>query len=490
MDTNGCFSPDSIEFSIYIGDFQGGVIQPPGAICPGDSFQFEAYGGVNYEWSPAQFLDDPTIATPTATIDQTTDFQVIISDSCGIDTVSVTLEVYLGGSAASSDTSICIGNNVQLFATGGVSYLWSPPDYLDDPLSATPISVPDASIMYTVDILTANGCELEESVNIDVYYTPPIPIIPDTIKLCQGNTATITVSGGETYVWYPALAIDTLEGPVVNVNPFTDQMYYCVFTNACGTVIDSVYVDVVIATITAGYDTTICPGETTPIWGMGGISYVWSPYNTLDNAFSSLVHATPVEPTMYYVVGMDQYGCTAKDSVFVDLYPQPFIQTVPNVYAFYGEPVPLGATSSTAGPYVWSPAEFLSCIVCESPIAIPNQNYSYVVSYTDENGCSATDSVHIYYDPILYVPNTFTPGGDDLTVNNIFKAEGGNIASFEMLIFNRWGELIHTISSLSEGWDGTYKGREAQDGTYTWKVTLLDLEGEEHFHVGHVNLLR
>ena len=60
-DTNGCFSPDSTEFIVEIGDFQGGVVQPPGPICPGEPFQFEAFGGTVYEWTPAQFLDDPTI---------------------------------------------------------------------------------------------------------------------------------------------------------------------------------------------------------------------------------------------------------------------------------------------------------------------------------------------------------------------------------------------------------------------------------------------
>ncbi|MFT5779599.1 MAG: hypothetical protein ACI837_002558, partial [Crocinitomicaceae bacterium] len=89
-DTNGCYDPDSTTFIIHIGDFNGGVVLPPGPICPGDSFQFEAYGGANYEWTPAQYLDDPTISTPIATVSQTTDFMVIISDSCGIDTVYVT----------------------------------------------------------------------------------------------------------------------------------------------------------------------------------------------------------------------------------------------------------------------------------------------------------------------------------------------------------------------------------------------------------------
>lgn len=488
-DTNGCFTPDSVQFDIYIGSFEGGVVDPPAAICPGEPFQFEAYGGQFYEWSPAQYLDDPTVFNPTATVNQTTNFQVIISDSCGVDTVDVTLVVYQNNISVSNDTSICIGNDVPLFATGGVSYLWTPSDFLDDPNSATPISTPTANISYNVLITTAEGCEIEDTVNIDVYYTPPIPVMPDLINLCRGSAATITVAGGQTYAWSPGTFITPVTGPVVSVNPTSDMYYYCDFTNACGTVRDSVFIDVVWATIEAFSDTIICPGESATLWATGGVSYNWSPANTLSSAAGAVVAATPSQPTTYLVVGTDQYGCVDQDSVFVDLYPKAFIQTVPDIYAFLGDVVQLGATSSTPGPYTWYPSEYLSCVVCPSPTASPDQNFLYTVSYTDANGCSASDTIRIYYDPVLYIPNTFTPG-DNNTLNTIFKAEGGNIATFEMLIFNRWGELIHTINKLEDGWDGKYQGAPCQDGTYTWKVKLTDFEGKEQIHVGHVNLLR
>lgn len=487
-DTNGCFSPDSIEFQITIGDFNGGVVIPPGPICPGESFQLEAYGGVDYEWSPVQFLDNPTSATPIATIDQSTWFTVIISDSCGVDTVSVELEVFSGTAAISNDTSICIGNSVDLFATGGSTYLWSPPQFLNNPSSSTPVSTPTSDITYNVLITTSDGCELEESVSIDVYFDPPFPVMEDTIRLCEGSSRSIVVSGGDTYLWYPDQFINTTSGSTVVVNPIADMMYYCDFTNACGTVSDSVWIDVITAVIHAGNDTIICPGETATLWAQGGVSYYWYPSGTLSSWQTSLVLATPIEATMYYVTGTDIYGCSATDSVFVDLYPQAFIQTNPDVYAFYGDEVPLSATSSTVGSYVWSPVEYLSCVVCPSPVAIPNMNYTYFVSYTDANGCSASDSVNIIYDPIIYVPNTFTPNDDE--TNQVFRAFGGNILSFEMLIFNRWGELICTLTELEEFWDGTYEGLLCQDGTYTWKIRITDLEGFEHAYVGHVNLVR
>lgn len=487
-DTNGCYTPDSVDFVVTVGDFTGGVLNPPGPICPGDSYQLEAFGGANYQWSPAQFLDDSTSATPTATVDQTTDFMVIISDTCGIDTAYVTLPVFIGTSTISNDTNICIGESVPLEATGGVNYEWTPAIYLNDPTVATPISTPNSTTTYNVEITTSNGCVLNEEVTINVFIDPPQPVIPDSVNVCEGSSVDVNVSGADEFYWYPNQNISTTVGSSVTLSPTDSMYYYCDFTNTCGTVTDSVFISVLNAEIFAFGDTIVCPGESVPIWATGGVYYQWSPVNTLNNYLASIVTASPTQPTTYFVEGTDENGCVNSDSVFVDLFPAPFVQASPDVYAFLGDIVQLSATTSTPGPLVWYPAEFLSCVVCSNPTANPDQEFTYTVSYTDNNGCTASDTVTIYYDPIIYVPNTFTPGEGN--INPFFKAEGGNIKTFEMLIFNRWGELIYTLNSIDEYWDGTYNGAICQDGTYVWKITVTDLMDEEHQYVGHVNLLR
>jgi gliding motility-associated-like protein len=488
-DSNQCFTPDTTELTINIGDFGGGITPLSGPICPGDSVQLEAYGGANYLWSPAQYMDDPTIATPTISITQDQSFMVIISDSCGIDTAYIDVEVFAPTGAISNDTLICIGNSVQLQASGGVAYSWSPSTFLNDPNIANPISTPSSDIVYTVSIETSEGCILEEDVLIQVEQTPPNPVIPDEIFICAGASTTITVSGATQYTWFPNQNISSTNSNVVTVSPTQSMYYYCLFSNACDNVLDSVYIDITQPNIIAGWDTIICPGETVTLWAQGGIDYEWSPAAYLNNPFTSSVQATPEIPTEFIVTGYDTFGCTDTASVFVDLYPMPFIQTNPTVYAFVGEPVDLWAISSTNGTYSWYPTEYLSCVNCTNPTATPDQNFTYFVEYTDENGCFAMDSVDIIYDPIIYVPNTFTPGGDD-DINPVFKAYGGNVKTFEMYIFNRWGELIYTIQEFSDSWDGTYNGEECQDGTYVWKAVFTDINDEEHTLEGHVNLLR
>src|SRR5690606_32161666 len=109
--------------------------------------------------------------------------------------------------------------------------------------------------------------------------------------------------------------------------------------------------------------------------------------------------------------------------------------------------------------------------------------------YTDTNGCQASDVIHVYYEPLLWVPNTFTPDGDQF--NNQFKFYGVNIADVKMDIYNRWGELIYTIEGFNDFWDGTYKGKPCPIGTYVWKIEYTDVFRDIILgKTGHVNLLR
>lgn len=486
-DSNNCFSTDSIFFDLEIGDFEGGVVTPPVPVCPGIPYQLEAFGGANYSWTPGEVLDDPNSPLPIATIDETTDFMVIISDSCGVDTLYLSLEVYDVNGTVCPDTSLCIGNSTILVASGGGTYLWDPPTFLSSSTSGTPLCTPTTTTTYSIEITSPDGCLINDTVVVSVFYDPPIPVIPDTMSMCLNSPTSIQVGGGESYAWSPDYAINTLVGDIVIVNPVDDFTYYCDFFNACGSASDSVFVDVVFPEIQAGNDTIICPGDPAFLWATGGISYKWTPINTILDPNLQNITVFPLDTTRYIVTGMDQFGCTDTSSVVVSVFPLPFVQTCPNVYAFLGEEVQLSASSASVGNYQWSPPNYLSCTNCVEPIANPDHNYTYTVTFTDENGCRATDDVFINYDGIIYVPNTFTPDGN---INQFFKAEGGNIETFKMYIFNRWGELIHEMNSLNDTWDGKYKGSKCQDGTYTWKIVYSDYNNNRKELVGHVNLLR
>ena len=103
------------------------------------------------------------------------------------------------------------------------------------------------------------------------------------------------------------------------------------------------------------------------------------------------------------------------------------------------------------------------------------------------------DRVIVYKDDVLfYVPNAFTPDNDDFnpTFQPVFTA-GYDPYDFELLIYNRWGEVIFESHDASVGWDGTYGGKLVAQGTYTWKIEFKTLYTDERISVdGHVNLLK
>ena len=119
--------------------------------------------------------------------------------------------------------------------------------------------------------------------------------------------------------------------------------------------------------------------------------------------------------------------------------------------------------------------------------------YNIILIAETEFGCLDTAS-KIFTPPLLfYSPNTFTPDGDEF--NNTFIPVFSNknkVESIHLLIYNRWGEIVFESENIDFGWDGTYKNRIAQDGTYTWELIFTNnscLGKKEHLY-GAVNLIR
>ena len=489
-DSSGCYEIDSSQIIVSIGLFEGLVTIPPSPICPGVPYQLEAGGGSSYSWSPANVLDNPSIANPIATIDQPTVFSVIVSDSCGTDTLTILLDVYGANAAVIQDTSICLGQSVELWAMGGGSYAWSPSDsILSNPSLSNVMVTPSITTTYEVLITTPEGCEIEKSVTVSVFNDPPIPVLIDTAKICMGDSIEIVASGGVSYSWYPNQFLNIDTGPIVVSNPSSNIMYYVDFTNACGTVTDSIYIELIEVYAQAGNDTIVCPGDPVMLWASGGIQYQWFPSDFIASPNSSTTSAVSNIPTTYTVLVTDQYGCQSEAYVNVLHFPMPYVHTSPDFYGFQGDEIQLSAEGSDShGTYEWSPSEYLSCVNCSNPISYTLESMTYTVEYTDDNGCKAYDDVTIYFEGIVYVPNTFTPDGNKF--NDNFYALGGNIAEFSIQIFNRWGELIFEGFQMDDYWDGTYQGKLCPDGTYIWKIRYVDVMENEKYLVGHVNLLR
>jgi gliding motility-associated-like protein len=101
---------------------------------------------------------------------------------------------------------------------------------------------------------------------------------------------------------------------------------------------------------------------------------------------------------------------------------------------------------------------------------------------------SVSNLVTLIKEPNLFYPTAFTPNGDNL--NDIFNVFGQFITSFEMKIFNRWGELMYATDDIDKGWDGLYKGTLMPEGTYVFRASIKDQAGRIFDRSGTVVLLR
>ena len=99
-----------------------------------------------------------------------------------------------------------------------------------------------------------------------------------------------------------------------------------------------------------------------------------------------------------------------------------------------------------------------------------NLNIYRVVALRNQNNPieSISNAVVVEKPYALYSPNAFSPDGDG--INDFFKISGQGMIDFQIEIFNRWGQMVYKSLDLSNGWDGTFKGKNLPTGTYVYKI--------------------
>jgi len=103
----------------------------------------------------------------------------------------------------------------------------------------------------------------------------------------------------------------------------------------------------------------------------------------------------------------------------------------------------------------------------------------FYVEVIDFNGCSdVSDDAIVNTKPYtnLFIPNTFTPNGDDH--NELFVISGVNIKTFNIQIYNRWGELMFMSESIYKSWDGTFANNKVQEGSYYYQIEVEGNDGK------------
>ncbi|MFT5860403.1 MAG: gliding motility-associated-like protein [Flavobacteriaceae bacterium] len=255
----------------------------------------------------------------------------------------------------------------------------------------------------------------------------------------------------------------------------------------CSQVISSIATVIVNGnpTVFAGDDLELCEpngsiATEVILNGSGATTYTW------DNGVIDGVSFVPpgAQITVYTVTGTDANGCIGTDQVTVSSYPLPVaIGTATPIYGNAPLVVDFTNLSSNATAFTWDFGD-LNTANTTGLSGVSNEYLSagiYVVTLVASNEiCSDAWQIEIEVIPPMIVtpPNVFSPnedGSNDLYFVNVDYGE-----QFEALILNRWGNVMATLDSVNQGWNGSSpNGTQAEEGVYFVVYTATDFNGNQ-----------
>ncbi len=200
----------------------------------------------------------------------------------------------------------------------------------------------------------------------------------------------------------------------------------------------------------------------------------------------------------YQVKVTDNNGCIQTDSIQIsatnfDAFNLNLQANPDTIYEFTSSEI--SAAPEEPGTFSWINEGFQNPSDL-SQIVSPNQTTDYIFrSYDTNDSLCYFDSVvtvhviqYICNDPQIFVPNAFTPNGDN--TNDILYVNGRLLTEFYFTIYNKWGEKIFESNDITNGWDGTYKNKEMDAGVFDYYLKAVCPNKEEAFLKGNITLIR
>ncbi len=352
-------------------------------ICIGETATLTASGGNTYTWVPSNSNSNPFSVSPIIT----TTYKVIGVSTFGCKD-STTTKVVVNPKpiiTATTDT-ICKGETATITASGAATYLWIPTNSTSNPLNVNPI----ITTIYKVIGTSTSGCKDSTTTTVVVNPTPVITATSDTI--CVGGSATLTASGGNTYIW---LSGNSTANPLV-VNPVVTTTYKVVGTSVFGCK-DSVTTQVVVNQnpIVIVNSDSICKGDSATLTATGASTYTWN--NGLTPG--AIKKVSPLITTSYIVTGSYSSGCSSKDTALVTVISNPVITATTDTICI-GETASLVASGGST--YKWTPTNSTAnpLLVC------PTITTQYKVVGKNFFGCKDSANTIVIVNPLPVITAT------------------------------------------------------------------------------------
>lgn len=482
------------------------VSASPSTICVGQNSTLNVSGAATYVWNPGNLPGSSVVVSPPAT----TTYTVTGTSAAGCtNTAQVTVTVQPCSvpqvDFIATDTTLCVGDCIDFFdqsSNSPTSWSWTfsgasvGSSTLQNP---TGICYPAAGTFAVTLVATnANGNGTLTKTGYIIVNPPPPADAGVSTTICTGQSTTLNGSGGTLYNWQPG----NLTGSSVTVTPASTTTYTLTATDANGcsaTDVVTITVQPCVAPVAALSisDNIICESSCIDFTDMSTgspTSWQWSfpgavpSSSTLQNPIN-ICYNTPgnYSVTLITTNAFGSDTITMTNAVTVGATPTVDAGTFTTIAI--GNSTQLNATGGT-GTYSWLPPIGLSNSSIPNPIASPTVTTIYNVYYTDANGCTASDTVTVEVIEAysIFVPSAFSPNGD--LTNDVLFVRGAGIKELTFVVYDRFGEKVFESSSVNDGWDGTFRGKEMNTGIYVWYVNAVFFNGEVQTLKGDVSLVR
>ncbi len=461
-----------------------------------------------YNWNP-NVSDQFSCDTLEANL-----YTVTVTDQNGCEvyaTVPISGPEELVAITDPADT-ICIGQSAQISANaaGGIlpyNYIWDPTG-----TGSTHWVSPDVTTEYVVTVVDANGCSSEVE-TVEIMVKPPLDITvvtPGSVCFGQPALITATADGGDgnfVFDWGNGTVTDN---PQLLVSPEVNTSYQVVLSDGCGTPNDTAWVSLTVAPQPEINITRTPSKGCAPMsiqFDNNTSNYTYTYYWDFGDADTSINNTSEIKRPVHYYENSGYYevtcvvttnqGCVDSATVNLEVKESPTADFIaqPWTTGMFSGSVHFNDESINATAWKWHfGSEGMSTI--QNPDYIFDEAGEIPVTLIAYNNIGCTDTVvknvNIIEEHRLYVPNAInvrSPG------NNEFYPHGVGIEynSYEMTIFNRWGEPIFTTRDINEHWQGRSNnnmGDYVQQGVYTWVITLKDKFGKEYTYSGQVMVFK
>ena len=334
---------------------------------------------------------------------------------------------------------------------------------------------------------TQSGCNGDDTVYVSIVNAN---ILENDTTICNLESLTLNLEETNTIILWSTN--ETNENIIVS--PSQSNEYWVEISDGITTCRDSIQINInQLPSVSFNGPDEICQNDSSSlnIIFTGNQPFIIDlngESKTFTN-FNNLLNISPVLTTTYNINSISDVFCsndTVKThTVIVNTLPSPEITPqFSEIYA--GEYVSL--TSGEYSYYWWYDEN--DNLISENEILIVDSNLSTYIIVESNSGCYGKSTSAIVQELLrvdFFIPNTFTPNGDEH--NDLLVTMGKNISSFNMIITNRWGEVMYTTKDINKFWDGKFNQNPVVQGAYTYQVDILGKDKRAFITNGIIKVL-